>query len=70
MEIENGSLYFKKNGEFQKLCDCAESPEVQGKVIKVELSEENLIKPKRIEFENGSVIEIPVNAPRRNTEIK
>lgn len=31
-------------------------------VIKVELSEENLIKPKRIEFENGSYIEIPVDA--------
>ena len=31
-------------------------------IIKVELSEENLIKPKRIEFKNGSVIEIPIDA--------
>ena len=34
--------------------------------IKVELTEENLIKPKRIEFENGSYINFPVDVSEEN----
>lgn len=59
IKLGKGTLFAKKDGEYNKVCDTAEYNETHtdDEVIKVALSEENLIRPMNFQsaFDNPYV---------------
>lgn len=58
LKLGKGTLFQNKDGELYKVCDTTEYDEMHtdDEVIKVALSEENMIQERKILFHNGSSI--------------
>ena len=58
LKLGKGTLFQNKDGEIYKVCDIAEYDETytDDEVIKVVLSEENMLQERKILFHNGSSI--------------